>query len=320
MPTPYSTGVVRIIWGSAEKHRPKIDQATKRPIIKPNGQPAMQLAFGIGIPKAEYPPLWDVMKFEATKLFPTGQFPRDFAWKIIDGDNGMDKNNKPYRDREGYAGHMVLAVSSELDTAPGIQVLNAQGTGFDVFPPGLLKAGHYVRVSLTIDGHMGASPGLYINPNLIQFIGYGPEIVNGPDAVEAFGLGRVALPPGASATPVGPSGGPGMPAAAPAPVPPGYPQPAPAGAPAPVPYAAPTYQPPNPAAPPAPAPTAYPSNPAPAPAPDFTRAAMPPGYPAPAPAAPAYVPPVPVQPAPPPPGYTPTFRGFGPDGVTPIWL
>jgi hypothetical protein len=51
--------------------------------------------------------------------------------------------------------------------------------------------------------------GLYINPETIEFIGYGQEIVNTPqvDPTAVFGGNAVALPPGASAQPVAPAGG-----------------------------------------------------------------------------------------------------------------
>jgi hypothetical protein len=49
-----------------------------------------------------------------------------------------------------------------------------------------------------------------VNLDMVELSAYGPEIVSGPDAGQAFGAGPAALPAGATAAPVG----------APAPLPP----------------------------------------------------------------------------------------------------
>ena len=51
--------------------------------------------------------------------YPNGNFPltvtatRISAWKIVRGDTDFDSDRKPYRDREGYAGHNIIAVSTQ---------------------------------------------------------------------------------------------------------------------------------------------------------------------------------------------------------------
>jgi hypothetical protein len=76
----------------------------------------------------------------------------------------------------------------------------------------LLSAGYYVRVSGTVEGNANAQrPGIYVNLDMVELSAYGPEIVSGPDAGEAFGAAPTALPAGASPTPLTPppTGAPG---------------------------------------------------------------------------------------------------------------
>jgi len=300
------TPVGRIVWGNPTKPRPKLDNQTNAPVLK-NGVQVMQWAFGLAIPAAEFDAiLWPEMYREMATKYPQGA-PANFSWKFVDG-AAMDTNNppRPYAEREGYAGHKVLVVSTEA-FAPSIFKFNPATGGFDVWSD--VKTGDYVRVRLTFDAHTGKAntrgsvPGLYVNPQGIEFIGYGNAIISGPDAATMFGNApRPALPPGASATPLAPAASPGMP-----PVP-GYPPQAP-GAPA-----APAYAPPPPAA--APAPTLPPGMPGMPPA--LPNGAIPaPGMP-PAPIAPGAVPPVPPAAAPPvPPTAYPSNPAGGYPGVQP---
>lgn len=287
MPTEITTPVGRMVWGGF-KPRQKIDTNTKQPVFK-DGKPVMQMSFGLAIQKTDFAPVWAVMAKEAMRFYPSGTFPPGFALKFADGD-GIDSNGKPFAEREGYRGCYVLAISSELDPPPIMQLSN--GTYVQV-PADQMKTGYYYRVNLGIDAHgkkqgvPTAKEGLYLNPRLIEFVGYGAEIFNAPDAVAVFGGAAVALPPGASAIPVA-SAQP-MPASAPmqpqpvaaAPVMPGMPAPAAALPPA-IPAALPLLQ----AAPLMP--IVSPSNPPPPPAHDFVAAAtgVPamPGMPQPAPA------------------------------------
>jgi len=69
-----------------------------------------------------------------------------------------------------------------------------------------IKCGDYVNVQLTINSHTGVNAGLYLNPNAVQFLGYGPEIINAPSADVIFGTQAPQMPQGASATPLAPAG------------------------------------------------------------------------------------------------------------------
>jgi len=303
-----TTGIVRIVQGHPAKAKQKTDN-NNQPVFK-DGKPVMQWFFAIAVPKAEWQPISQAMAQAAADV-PGNNNPK-FAWKFKDGDSALDANGKPYREKPGMAGCMILSVSTEFQP-PNIFRRNAQG-GFDVMNPDELKCGHFVRVGLKIDGHAAATvsqtPGLYINPQGVEWIAFGEEIFNGPDAMQMFGNAptNVPLPPGASAMPVvsasaplppGVGTGPAAPAMTPAPMmaptptpqalapapaaplPPGYPTPS-APAPAPVPTSAPAVAPapvaPAPTPAPAPAPTVSPISPAPAPAYDIARGQAPVAY------------------------------------------
>lgn len=311
MATPVTTAVGRIVWGTPHERQPVIDDKTKVQAIHPQtGLPIFEYAFGLAIPKNDFGPIWAAMTAEAAKVC-NGQIPDfntgGFAYKVVDGDSmapavpARGIPAKPFSDREGYGGCYVLAIKSRLDNPPPLfDWVNNQWQQVD--PNNLrggnkLKTGDYVQVGLNIDGHAGQSPGLYLNPNGIQFVGFGTLIMRGPDATAMFGAsGPAALPPGASAAPVGAPAGatpPAMPGASPAPAPMPGNAPAPAAAPMPGnPAPAPTAG-PSPA--PGPGSTASPTSPAIAPVPGFAAgqpqmpgmtAAAPAPAPAPAPAAP----------------------------------
>jgi hypothetical protein len=228
-----------------------------------------------------------------------------FAFKVADGD-GVDRNGKRNAEKAGQAGHWIVSFGSsylpKVVQAAGNNVFN------QITDPNMVKRGYYIRVAVDIASNESLqSPGLYLNPTMVEFCGYGPEIVGGPDAASVFGQ-PAALPPGASTVPpVGaPLPAPPVPGAVGSPAP-GLPAYQPPGAPAYQPPVAPAYQPP--AAPVAPA---Y----QPPAAPPVAPAYQPPAAPVPAvPPNTAYMtpPPAPVAPSPPvsPAGHTMTAAAGG---------
>lgn len=213
MSTPITTGAARIVWGNPLTGKPKTDQ-NNRPILDDQGKQIMQWAFGIAIPKAEFGAIWQAMNTEAMTLYPQG-VPQNYAWKFKDGD-GLDDQGKPFNTREGYTGNIVLTVSTE-SFAPRVVRLN--GGAYSDMLDGI-KTGDYVRVAINLKAHSGKAgtrgsvPGLYVNPVMVEFLGYGEAIQNGPDAMAVFGGQQMALPPGASQVPLAPAGAmPGAPGA-----------------------------------------------------------------------------------------------------------
>ena len=220
--THTTTPVGRIVWGNPTKPVQRKDEHNQLK-VKSDGTPDIIYSFGLAISKAEFQALvWPKMAAEAMAIYPNGA-PSDFAYKYIDGD-GPDKKGQSYARREGYAGSYILSIESIF---PIRIVESINGVFSDRKDP--IKTGDYVRACVDIKGH-GTKPGvrmskagLYVNPIMVQFVGYGQEIVRGPSAEDAFGTAPVALPFGASSVPtVAPSGMPG-PLDAPAPAPVGMP-------------------------------------------------------------------------------------------------
>ena len=110
----------RLVWGHPGELEKKTDAITRQPVLK-DGQPVMQCSFGVAIERNEfYQNVLPILINEARTAFPQVAFngqsfvgvPPKFAWKYKDGDVDIDDKGKPYREREGYAGHVVLTVST----------------------------------------------------------------------------------------------------------------------------------------------------------------------------------------------------------------
>ena len=200
----YNLPVGRIVWGHPMRATKKTDPQTKQPVLR-DGQPVEQWSFGIAIPKDPFNEVYGVMHQEAVSAFPNG-VPGNFAWKFKDGD-GVDRQGQPFSKREGYAGHYVLTVSTEAFQPPCFKY---EGNGYRQLNENEIKCGDYVRVNVTFKANVPTSrthtPGIYVNPNGVELVGYGTEIVGtgSADPTEMFGGQPVTnLPPGASATPIG---------------------------------------------------------------------------------------------------------------------
>lgn len=204
----------RIVWVSGDlfKGRPKTDMQTKQVKIDPKtGQPMMEFGFGLAVPKSvlnqmgEGQPgqIWAAMHEEAFTLFPSRQIPPGFAMKYKDGD-GIDDKGVPFAQREGYAGHIVLACTTSIPIKfykweNGQNILINEG----------IKCGDYVNVQVNVKAHPAvgtAKAGLYMNPLAVQFLGFGKEIINAPSGDQIFGTQAPPMPQGASATPIAPQG------------------------------------------------------------------------------------------------------------------
>ena len=232
--TSVLTPTGRIVWGHPLKPRQKIDNETKQKVLDQNGQPVMETSYGLAIPIAEFQQhVWPMMHAEALKGYPNGA-PGNFSWKMTQP-HEIDNKGQPYSLREGYADHVVIAVSTLLEPPPAFR-WDAGRNQWVQMQPDEIKCGDYVRADLVFKVNVSTSatrkPSLYVNPRAVQFVGYGAAIVSSGYNVDpnaTFGAGPAPLPPGASAVPVGGApesvgmpgapvaGMPGAPVAAPAP-------------------------------------------------------------------------------------------------------
>jgi len=170
-----------------------------------------------------------------------------FSWKIVDGDEmraNATTGEQELRWKHGQ-GCWVVKFSTTLLIASA----KYQGGVPTYCDPSEIKRGYYVTVpfSTSANGNMDHTAGVYLNPQTVCLVGYGPEIVGGPSLEQQLGAGPGAyMPAGMTQTPQLPSGA----APTPSPAPSGMPAPAPSGMPAPAPTPAPA---PAPSGMPAPA-------------------------------------------------------------------
>ena len=193
------TPVGRMVQG--HPFTPNTTNATGAPLVhKSTGQPREEFFFSVAIAKTD--PGWAAfmqsIQAVAVAGFPGGEYNSpEFHWKIIDGDDPK------FAAREGFAGHYVVRCTSGY--RPKLYQSDGNGGYQELLDPNALKRGYYVRAALTVKSNGSQqSPGVYLNPSHVELIGYGTEIQSGPDAATVFGGAPVALPAGASATPVAP--------------------------------------------------------------------------------------------------------------------
>ncbi len=203
----------RLVWTSGDlfKGRIKTEFGTQTPKRNAKGETLMEYGFGLAVSKTllnqcapgQPGEVWAVMHEQAYTLYPNRQIPPGFAMKYKDGD-GIDDKGVPFSQREGYAGHIVLACTTTIPIKffkyeNGQNILINEG----------IKCGDYCNVQLNIKAHgaIGAGKaGLYLNPNAVQFLGFGKEIINAPSGDQIFGLSAPPMPAGASPTPIAPAG------------------------------------------------------------------------------------------------------------------
>ena len=272
MSTFLLTPVGRLVQGSFFEHQTKGYQNV--PLAEP------EIYTGLAIPKGpEWDQLYAQMYQVAAAGYPNGEFQRtDFAWKFIDCDDPKHMGKFA-----AYAGHMILKANTKARFNPTVH--NNDQTRSVISDPNLAKKGYYYQLQISIKcGTDLANPSIYVNLSMGLLVGYGEEILSGPDAAEVFSQ-PIALPPGVSATPLAtsaplplptPAVGPAAPLPLPTPqpgvapvpqvAPGGYPQPGVAPAPQVAPQVAPGGY-PQPVQPQV-APSGYPQ-PGVAPAPDY---------------------------------------------------
>ncbi len=190
----------RLVWTLGQdlvKGQVKKNMQTKQVMMdQKSGEPIVEYGFGLAIPKvdprtgqhtAEFTKIWNLLHSEAFTLFPSGQIPPSFAMKFKDGDTAIDEQGRPYSQREGYAGHIVLSCTTRIP----IKYFRWEG-GNNILVNDGIKNGDYVNVQLNVKAHpaVGQSKaGLYVNPSAVQLIQPGKEIINTPSGDQMFGMG-----------------------------------------------------------------------------------------------------------------------------------
>jgi hypothetical protein len=199
----------RIVWTSGDLFEGQLQTifGTKQPKLNAQGQQTKQYGFGLAIPKSEFQQpgsggaqIWEAMQAEAFAIYPSRQVPPSFAWKFKDGD-GVDDKGVLFANRTGYAGHLVLSLTTSLP----IKFFRYEG-GAHVQVNDGIKCGDYVNVQVHVKAH-GAigqgKPGLYLNPSAVQFVAAGEPIINAPSAEQIFG-NAMPTPPQGYVAPAGP--------------------------------------------------------------------------------------------------------------------
>jgi hypothetical protein len=128
----------------------------------------------------------------AQEDFPQGQWNTSkFAWKIIDGDS-TEQSTKGYRwcDKQGYAGHWILNISSAFPVSIWNETADYQLNEKDLIQPG-----DYIEACIVVKGNgsMNVNSGIYLNHKAVCFIGHGERIVLVSDP-KTLGLGKAKMP------------------------------------------------------------------------------------------------------------------------------
>jgi len=203
----FTTGAGRLVQGHV--FNGKTTNRKGEPLKNRKGEPRTDYFFAIAIrkddPSAQQ--LINMIEGVAKEAFPN-MFGADgrctipkFSFKYVDGDSTLPngEGKKPC-DTEGFPGCYVFKFATCL-RAPS--VYNKGFTQLITDPNGI-KKGDYIQVNGTVKGNSTPSdPGVYLNPDGVQFLAYGEAITSVADfdPAKAFSA-PVTLPPGASETPL----------------------------------------------------------------------------------------------------------------------
>ena len=195
--------VGRLVAGHPMEMHPVMDDRTNvQKTFKDNITPMFNQSVGIAIPKAGETH-WNQTQWGAqiqavaVAAYPRGEHTMaTFSWKITDGDS-TEPNKKMVTpaSREGYPGHWVVFASSCFPT-PSYHAGKYQPHEV-IQNKNEIKKGDYVRISFnTAPNNSSDSPGMYINPVMLELSRAGIAIMSGnaPDAAAAFGASAPVIP------------------------------------------------------------------------------------------------------------------------------
>lgn len=203
--------VGRLISGNPNAFNDDKDFYTKQPKMNKDGSVKKLCWFDVAFPKEQFmAEVWPKIAAEASTvnpnaltLHPDQYESQRFAFKIINGDspNCPQGSTVPYNKRDGYPGNYIVKFRS---SAFACGVFKFENGSYRRLADNEFKSGDYVVVNANIVAHKEKDGGLYWNPNGVELVGYGKEIVGsgGPDPMSMFGGQTYQLPPGASATPL----------------------------------------------------------------------------------------------------------------------
>ena len=200
----YVTG--RLVQGDV--FEPQTKNMQGGPLVTKTGEPKVQYFIAVAVAKTDQKmrEAWNRIQAIAQGGFPGGQTARpDFAWKVIDGDAPQ------HAGKTGFPGCFVFRLSSGFSIKAYQR--DSRGELVQVVDPKAIKRGYYVRAAFTCTPNGdNLKPGVYLNAWVVELVGYGEEIVSGPDGAALLGAaGAAVLPPGASSTPVASGAPPAMP-------------------------------------------------------------------------------------------------------------
>lgn len=130
----------------------------------------------------------------------------DFSFKIKDG----DKPNADGVVNPNTAGCWVMAFQTNLPIkATHYNLIPGVPNNAEIDPKEVYRGAYAdVHLSSSPNGKEDRTAGIYLNPNAVRLLGHGERIVGGISTEQAFGSAPApVLPVGASAMPVGPTGG-----------------------------------------------------------------------------------------------------------------
>ena len=202
--TEITTPMGRIVWGHPLTPRQSTDnQGNKK--FNDQGQPIMEVSFGLAIPTEQFQTMvWPTMAQEIGKGYPNGA-PGNFSYKMTQA-HEIDNKGKPYSEREGYAGCVVLACSTTLQPPVGYVFENG---AYRQISADQIKTGDYVTVGLNMKVNVPANrshtPSIYVNP-LTVLLCYEGDAIAGAytvDPTKMFGAAPQMAPAPQGARPVG---------------------------------------------------------------------------------------------------------------------
>jgi hypothetical protein len=181
--------------------------------------PRMQTYFAFAVPKGPEQsftatPWGAQVAAEALASWPNGETGAPtFSWKITDGDSQVpNRNGKKPCDTEGFPGHWIVRVSTELN-GPRCFHFGKYQPHEQIKTAGTIKCGDYCRLVINVKGNGAVGtqvPGIYVNPDIFELYRAGVEIVSesGADPMATLGATAAAavLPAGAAVDPTAAAG------------------------------------------------------------------------------------------------------------------